>query len=514
MTFDTVIRNGLVVDGTGAVEPFSADVGITGDRIAAVSDLSAAEATREIDATGRCVCPGFIDVHVHSEISLLGGRDRFAGPMQGVTTQLLAPDGFGWAGLTKDRAREMWDYTAFIYPDVDLALAWPTPEDFLALFPGNTPSNVYPQVPHCAVRLAAMGWDPRPATDAELEHMCRITREWMEAGAGALCLGLDYQPSSNADIRELVQLCKITESYGGIYTAHIRYQILGVTGAWEETLELSRQSGIPVHVSHATISDEIAEVLDHAERDNIDLTFESYLYPAGMTHMTMMIPMDYQLGSPDTVLERLKDRDVREASLPILREKLGAANQIIGHTGSGRYTGLRLAEAAKQTGKSPEAFAYDLVIEEEGRQCYIFPWQFPEEEIERRITRTATDSRMMIASDGVYDIPHPHPRGFGCFARVPARFVREKKLLSLKEAIHRMSGFTAKRFRLGDRGEIAKGKAADLVIFDPDTIDGPATFEEPMLPPVGIDFVFVNGELVIENGEPTGKTPGQVLRRS
>ncbi len=514
MTFDTLIRNGLVVDGTGSAPPFPADVGIIAAQIAAVGDLSAAEAAREVDAAGRCVCPGFIDVHVHSEISLLGGRDRLAGPRQGVTTQLLAPDGFGWACLPKGRAREMWSYTRFAYGNAEMDLDWPAIEDYLALFPGNIPSNVYPQVPHCSVRLGAMGWDPRPATADELDEMCRLTRDWMEAGAGALCLGLDYQPSSNADLAELVTLCRIAESHGGIYAAHLRFQILGPKAAWEETLELSRRSGIPVHVSHATVSDEIADVVEQAEREGIDLTFESYLYPAGMTHMTMMLPMAYQLGSPDEVLERLRRPAVRDASFPHMAERLGAANQIIGYTGSGRHTGLTLSEAAEQAGKPPEAFAYDLILEEEGRQCYVFPWQIPAEEAEAQIRRTATHPLMMIASDGVYDVPHPHPRGFGCFARVPGQFVRERKLLSLEEAIYKMSGFPANRFGLGDRGQIAKGKAADLVIFDPDTIDAQSTFQDPIQPPIGIDFVVVNGEPVIEKGKPTGQLPGQVLRRS
>ena len=240
MQFDCIIRNGKIADGTGASEPFPADIGVVGDRIAALGDLGKAQAQSSIEAGGQIVCPGFIDVHIHAEIALLGGRDQLASVSQGVTTQLLAPDGFGWAPLDPERARQMWDYTKFAYGEADLQFDWPTAESYLSLFPGRIPANVYPQVPHCAVRLRAMGWEARTATDAELKSMEESTREWMEAGAGALCLGLDYQPSAHADMRELVALCKVAASYGGIYAAHIRNQTLGRKAAWEETMELSR----------------------------------------------------------------------------------------------------------------------------------------------------------------------------------------------------------------------------------------------------------------------------------
>lgn len=514
MRFDTLIRNSTVVDGAGIRDPFPADLGITGDRIAALGDLKDAQADRVINAADRIVSPGFIDVHVHSEIALLTGRDRFAGIQQGVTTQLTAPDGFGWTGLSPERTEQMWTYTRFATGEVDFDIGCPTLEDYLALFPGNTPCNVYPQVPHCAIRLSVCGWHPGPASDNQTAAMADLTRAWMDAGAGCLCLGLDYQPSANADMRELVALCKVVASCGGIYAAHIRYHTLGRTAAWEETIDLSRQANIPVHISHEKVDDESADLLDRIDREDIDLTFESYLYPAGMSHMTIMLPVEYQIGTPGEVIERLKDPDVREKTLPHLSGWLGECNQTVGYTCSGRYIGRTLSEIAAEAGKSPEAFAYDLILEEEGLSAFIFPWQVPPEEAENSIDRTAVHPRMLVASDGIYNIPHPHPRGFGCFARVPGRFVREKKLLSLKEAIYKMSGFPARRYGLKDRGEIARGKAADLVIFDPRTVDARATFEHPIQPPVGIDYVMVNGELAVENGTPTGKLPGRVLQRS
>ena len=512
MQFDYIIRHGTIVDGTGR-EPFRADVGITGDRIAAVGSLDDAQAAQQIEADGQIVSPGFIDVHVHSEMSLLGGRDQLASVYQGVTTHLAAPDGFGWAPLSPQHASEMWQYTQFAHADTRPPLNWRTAEAYLGMFEGHIPANIFPQVPHCAVRLNAMGWAARPATDEELNAMVKTTHEWLEVGAVCLCLGLDYQPSVNADMRELVALCKVAASYGAIYAAHIRYQTLGRRAAWEETIELAKQAEIPVHISHERVDDEIAPILERIDREGVDLTFESYLYPAGMTHVIMMLPMEFQAGSPDDVLQNLRRSEVRAEALPHLREKLGQkGKQIIGYTRSGRYIGLTLAEAAADTGKSHEAFAFDLLLEEDGLETLIFPWLTTPEENETILAQTAVHPRMMVASDGIYDIPHPHPRSYGCFAQVVRKFVRERKLLSLQEAIHKLSGFPAKRFGLKWRGQLAEGNAADIVIFDFDTIADRSTWAKPIQPAVGVNWALVNGVPVLDSGRPTGKLPGRVLR--
>jgi N-acyl-D-amino-acid deacylase len=430
-----------------------------------------------------------------------------------VTTQLTAPDGFGWAGLSPERTREMWEYTRFAVGETEVKPGWPTIDAYLSIFPGNSASNVYPQVPHCALRLAVMGWDPSPASDEQINAMVALAEAWMEAGAAGLCLGLDYQPSANADTRELVALCKAVASRGGIYAAHQRYHTLGRVAAWEETLELSRLAGIPVHVSHERIDDSILAIFERVDREDFDLTFEAYLYPAGMSHLTIMLPVEVQIGPPSEVIENLKKPEVREKSLPHLKEWLGSCNQIMGYTRSGRYTGRRLADLAAEAGAAPEAFAYDLVVEEEGVCTYIFPWQVPNQEADASVARTAVHPRLMIASDGVYNVPHPHPRGFGCFAQVLGQFVRERKLLSAAQAVHKMSGFPARRFGLADRGQIAEGMVADLVVFDPETVGAGATFEEPRKPPTGIDHVLVNGVPAVERGHPTGHMAGRVLKR-
>ena len=514
MQFDTIISGGNIVDGTGEREPFIADLGIQDDQIAAIGDLEKAETPRRISVEGQVVCPGFVDVHVHSEIALLGGRDQFAAVSQGVTTHLAAPDGFGWAPLPPEQAKELWHYTQFAYGDAELPLNWQTAEAYLDIFHGRIPANLYPQVPHCAVRLGVMGWDPRPATSDELLAMSRITHRWLAEGACSLCLGLDYQPSANADLDELVYLSGIAQAYDAIYAAHIRYRILGRKKAWEETIEIARGAGIPVHISHERVDDEVAEILERVEKEQIDLTFESYLYPAGMTHLAMMLPMEYQTGAPDDMLAHLENPEVREKSITHLRGELRDGSQIVGYNRSGRFIGMTLAEAAESEGKSNEEFAFDLICEEAAIETFVMPWATSPEENERILNQTASHPRMMIASDGVYNIPHPHPRSYGCFVQYLGKFVRERQLVSLKEAIYKMSGFPAERFRIFDRGKISRGLAADIVVFDPETVADKSTWFDPVQSPVGVNYVFVNGVSVVENGTVTGQLPGRVLRRS
>jgi N-acyl-D-amino-acid deacylase len=233
-----------------------------------------------------------------------------------------------------------------------------------------------------------------------------------------------------------------------------------------------------------------------------------------MTHLALYLPLDVQAGNLDDMLGRMSDPQVRQRCLGHLRGKLGqAGDQIVGYTGSGRYVGMTLAEAARSANKDGAEFVYDLILDEGGMEAFTVPWLIAGPEREQVLRRTATHTRVMIASDGVYGIPHPHPRGYGCFVHVLRRYVRELELLSLEQAIYRMSGLPAQRFGLTDRGQIATGKAADLVVFDPQTVADRSTWQEPRRAPVGVDWVLVNGELAIERGAPTGKLPGRVLRR-
>jgi N-acyl-D-amino-acid deacylase len=517
VAFDLLIRGGLVVDGSGARPATPADVGISGDRIAAIGALDGATAARTIDATGQVVSPGFIDVHAHSEIALLGGPHRYGALAQGVTTQLLGPDGFGWAQLPPARARELWEYTKFAYGGRDLTFDWPTPQDYLDLFAGNTPANVLPQVPHCAVRLAVVGWEPRRATAAEIAAMASLTRAWYEAGATCLNLGLDYQPSANADFRELAALCRVAREYDAIYAAHLRYTDYGREGAWREIIRLGEETGIPVHVSHESVDPLSAALLDEA-RDRCDLTFESYLYPAGCTHLALMLPIPEQGGGPGGLRERLRDPRERAAMAAQLDATLAAssaagARAVFVANQTGRYIGQSLDEAAAACGESRGDFAVRVLAEEDPYALMVFhrPGTIAEQEAIQRAT--IAHPQMLVASDGVYHGPSGHPRGYGCFARILRLAVREWGAVSLEGAIHKMSGLPAARFRLADRGLLREGYGADVVIFDPATVADEATWDAPFRAASGIAQVIVNGEVVIEGDNPTGVLPGRVLGR-
>lgn len=514
MEFDVLIRGALVVDGTGARPAFPADVGVKSGAIAAVGSLAGAQAGRVVEAAGRCLAPGFIDPHIHSEIALLGGEHRYGALLQGVTTHLLAPDGFGWAQLPPDLAREMWAYTSFSHGQANLALNWPTPESYLRIFPGRTPANLVPQAPHGAIRLAVVGWEGRPATDEEIVRMAALTREWMEAGAVGLCAGLDYQPGAFSDLRELVALNRVVQEFDGVYAAHLRYNILGREGAWREMMAIGQQSGVRVHVSHESVSDGTEALLTESQ-SICDLTFESYMYQAGCTHLALTLPMWAQEGGLAGLRGRLRDPAARERIRAEMEARMAGpayTRLIFAATQTGRYIGQSFHQAAATERLSLGELAL-RILDEEAPYALMVMHKTPVDPLEVMVSRTIQHPQMMVGSDGIYHGPHGHPRGYGCYARTLRLAVRELKAVSLEEAIHKMSGLPASRFGIADRGTVAEGKAADLVLFDPQRVAERSTWEEPWLPPVGIDQVYVNGQLVVEGGRPTAALPGQVVRR-
>ena len=511
--FDVLIRGGQVISGERDAKSVRTDVGIRGEQVVVVDNLEDASAERVIDARGKVVAPGFIDVHIHSEIALLQERHRYAGLRQGVTTQLAAPDGFGWAPLTGRARQELWDTIAFSTGLDDMGIDTSSIDGYLDSFTGRIPANLVPQVPHCAVRLEAVGWEVRPATRDELEHMKRRVADWMEAGAVSLCLGLDYQPSAFSTTDELVELSKVAAAHGGIYAAHMRYNSLGREGAWLETLEIARRADIPVHVSHEYVDD----LSDAVLRGGDDVSFESYLYPAGCSHLAMVLPIWAQQGGAPGLRERLKDWAFRFEMKNYLQryfELAHAAGErfVFVDTPSGRYVGFEFAEAARQEGLSPAEFALKVLDEEYPYATMIFDRSALRGDWAATIKRTLGHPAMMVASDGVYTSEQGHPRGYACFARVLEWCARDPKLLPLPEVIYKMSGFPAERFRIKNRGFLRPGMAADVVIFDPETVAARATWEQPCLEPEGISLVMVNGAVVIEDARPTGKLPGKVIR--
>jgi N-acyl-D-amino-acid deacylase len=344
-----------------------------------------------------------------------------------------------------------------------------------------------------------------------------VLRQWLDAGAVGINTGLDYPPAAHSTTRELVELAKVVAAHDGVYASHMRYQGLGRPDALREAAEIGRQASLPINVSHESIDDTTEPVHETARKD-VDFAFDWYVYPAGSSHLLVNMPPEDQVGGIDGVLARLGDPSTRARFAALAEDYLtGAyatgAREYFSDTPSGRHIGRSIAEIATERGRPLGATAVDLLEEEAPDALLVFRRGMSEEQFDRLARRTITHPGYTVASDGIYHGARPHPRGFGCYARFLREWVREKRVVTLEDAIRKMSGGPAERFRIRDRGRIAEGLAADLVILDPETVSDHATWEEPRLRPTGIDAVLVNGRVVVEGGNATGELPGRVVRR-
>lgn len=512
--FDIALIGGTVIDGSLAAVPKRIDVGIVGDRIAAIGDLGEATATDTIAADGLVVAPGFIDPHTHIEPALLDeGLASLAPTQQGVTTCLTAADGFGWAPLPRARARELWAATAGIYGPWPDGLETGSCATYLAAFEGRISVNLLPQVPHAAVRFAIQGWDTGTTTGPGLDRMRDLVDDWLDVGATGIAFGLDYEPGARATERELVELCRSLGPAGGTIAAHVRSQDAGRRAAWEELVRLGERTGCPVVVAHETLDDEGLELLEWGRRV-VDISVETYLYPASSTHLAMFVPAADRVGGPETIAIRLRDATFNRRVAASLAKTIGAE----------LAAGERIVFAASA---DPARVGQDLFGADSGRATSIGEiaaavlrddpdalFVFHHRETDRsRATLAATIAHpaTIVASDGIFRPGRMHPRGYGTFPRILRAAVRDWHALDLPTAIHAMTGRTAARYRVPDRGSIAVGSIADVVIFDPATVTDRASWAQPDLPPIGIEHVFVAGQAVLRDGQPTAVRPGRLL---
>jgi N-acyl-D-amino-acid deacylase len=480
------------------------------------------EATRTIDVQNKVLCPGFIDVHVHSEVAILTGEASECRIRQGVTTDLLAPDGFAYSPLSPQRLEETRQYLAVFNGEPDLDLGWKSYTDYLDLFDGRVALNVVPQVGLNAVRAEAVGWDSRPATAAELDHMKALTREVMEAGATGLQTGLEYFPSAHATTEELVELCKVVVEYGGVYSSHIRGYGTRFEASANEVFHLAEKTGIPVHFSHLPGLPEFYAPLEAASERGIEVTFDAYPYMAGCSHIAYILPLWAQSGTPEQVIDRLTDRKARQRIRTEIHEFFEIRSTRLENA---VLASVRCAEHYDLLGKSLGAICdedsrditdliCDLLVENRLQALAVYHWNDPPDEQTTKLKTAFTHPFHMVGSDAIYRTGLPHPRGRGTFPRVLGHLVREQGWLPLEDAIRRMTSFPAQRYGLDDRGVIQPGAAADVVVFDPDTVKDHATYEQGTLMSEGIDYVAVNGVLVLDDGAMCDTTPGRVLRRA
>ncbi|MFD1541903.1 N-acyl-D-amino-acid deacylase family protein [Nonomuraea guangzhouensis] len=527
MAFDVIISGGRVLDGTGA-PPYRADVAVTGDRVVAVGRLDGAEAASVIDANGRFVAPGFIDCHAHGDAAIFDPAVQLAALRQGVTTFVLGQDGVSFApGSAATVAYAARYFAAVNGPLSARSRAGGAPSD--GPFTGGAPSdgaltvaellqgydrtvalNAAYLLPHGTIRYDVMGpSSDTPARD-ELARMLAHVERGLSDGAVGLSSGLEYLPGRYASAEELAALC--APLAGLPYVTHMRAYGARAGVGMSEVVEIAQRSGTAVHVSHLHgPADVLLPLVEEALAVGVDLTYDSYPYLRGNTILAMVVlPPEVPAAEPERAMEMLSSGEL-DAWWPGLAQTWPRLT--ISHAPGLEWAeGLGMVEAAERAGLAPHEFCRHLLIETrlEAGCVTARPDEGPEgEESVRRILRHPAQTG---GSDGIYVGGHPHPRGFGAFARFLGRHVRELGDWTWEQAMVHLSSHPARRFGLTDRGLLRRGFAADLVVIDPATVTDLATYEAPRTPATGVSDVLVSGVPVLANGTLTGKTPGRALR--
>ena len=516
--FGLIIRGGAVVDGSGA-EPRRADVAVAGDRVVALGELTGESADREIDATDRLVFPGFIDAHSHADVLLTTPLVQQAYLRQGVTTVIVGQDGVSFAPT---------DAGSIGYPSrYFAAINGPSPDGFasgvdikglLDRLDGAGALNAGCLVPAGTLRARYVGPANERATPAQLGAMGAALERAMAEGALGLSTGLDYVPGAFADVAELAALCVPVARAGGVYVSHVRgYAADTIRDALDEAAQISQLSGAAAHISHLHgPADSVELALDSCRTERgVTLTFDSYPYLRGATLLAMLaLPAQLQAGGIDATLERLGQPAVREQLrrewLPANERLASVTLSFLGAPSLRWAEGLPLYEAARRSGNDLADFICDSLI-----SCDLAIGGV----VDNGADRTEADLRellrhpeQMASSDAIFLGSRPHPRGWGAFARLLARHVRELGDWSWGEAALHLSGNAARRFGLDGRGSISSGSVADLVVLDPRTVRDNATYDEPTTLATGVSQVVVGGQLVLDRGELTGSRVGRALR--
>ena len=525
-----LIRNGTVVDGTGAPR-YQADLLIDGDAIAAIGPNLSGQGRQIIDATGLVVCPGFIDTHSHSDLKVL--EDPLLAPKirQGITTEILGQDGVSMAPLPLEFIEDWRKNLAGLDGTSD-AIDWKfqNTEGYLKAMErrGLVIHESY-LVPHGNVRMEAMGLEDRAPTPAETEAMKRIVRREMEAGALGLSSGLIYIPCAYGDTTEVIEMCRVVAELGGVFVVHQRSEANAILPSMDEILRIGRESGVRLHFSHFKICgrknwnklDAVLAKLDAARAEGLTVTFDQYPYTAGSTMLGAILPSWAHAGGTNKLLERLKDAPTRQKIIAdILEEDCDWDNFVefagldgisitsVKTAANADVVGLTLVELGKKRGKDPLEATLNLLLQEENAVGMIDIYG-SEDHVKAFIRRP----EMNLCTDGLLG-GRPHPRVYGSFPKL-LKYVREENLLTLEEAVRKMTGQPAAVFGFGSRGTLEVGKKADVVLFNPATVGDRGTFAHPDQFPDGIERVIVRGKVVWDGSNlDSAGFPGQVLRRA
>jgi N-acyl-D-amino-acid deacylase len=521
--FDLVIKNGTIYDGS-TNQAYKADIGIIKDKIVEVGDLKTYKSRDEIDASGLCIMPGFIDTHVHSDMALLYDRQHANGLYQGITTEILGQDGLSYAPLSPDNLKMYSKYLRGLNGWFeDVSLDFKDVNEFLNKFDKKISINVAYQIPHGAIRLEALGFNDVPLKGYALDKAKDLMRKGFEQGAVGFSTGLSYFPHSYSDTDELVELCKVCVEYDAPFVIHYRTVFRDTPfDPVEEAIEVARRSGVRLHFPHFRTDEntcgkapELMAPIEKAMEEGIEITLELYPYYTGSGDVSCFLPPWVVEGGYEATLERLRNPLLRKRIIDGMKVNTFATAGTFTHLKKNEtYVGMDFEDVAKERNQSVEDMICDLLIEENfevGMRGNPTMNMEKREQMDKDFVWLLSRPYYMVGTDGIPLGFKPHPRAFGAFPR----FLKLAKQhgMSYEDFANRTSFLPAKVFKLKNRGKIAEDYFADLVVFDPENIRDNATYKNPRRAPDGIEYVIVNGKIAVYKEKVTGMFSGQAIRR-
>ncbi|HBY3356752.1 TPA: amidohydrolase family protein [Clostridioides difficile] len=524
----TLIKHGLIVDGN-KTPAYEGDILIENEKILKISQDLNEEADKVIDAKGRVICPGFIDTHSHSDLVILVNPYNEVKIRQGITTEVLGQDGISMAPLPQEHISSWRKNLAGLDGESDeIDWKYETTENYLKMMDYNGVGlNETYLVPHGNVRMEAMGLEDRPATKEEIQKMCEITERELKAGAIGLSTGLIYIPCAYSLTEEIIEMCKVVAKYDGVFVVHQRSEADTILTSMEEIIEIGKQSGVKVHFSHFKVCGkanwkyipQVIELLEKAEKEGIRVSFDQYPYAAGSTMLGVVLPPWAHSGGTDKLIERLSDENERAKMKKDIANGIEGWDNFIEFAGIDQIfvtsvkteknkdtIGKSLLEIGKMRGKDPLDATFDLLKEEENAVGMVDFYG-----LEEHIIGFMKRDEQNVCTDGLL-AGKPHPRAYGSFPKILGRYVRELNVLTIEEAVYKMTKKAATSFSIKNRGELKEGYFADIVIFDKDTVSGCDDFINSMQYPTGIDYVIINGNCVVEEGKYNKIKAGKVLK--
>ncbi|HBF4442642.1 TPA: D-aminoacylase [Clostridioides difficile] len=524
----TLIKHGLIVDGN-KTPAYEGDILIENEKILKISQDLNEEADKVIDAKGRVICPGFIDTHSHSDLVILVNPYNEVKIRQGITTEVLGQDGISMAPLPQEHISSWRKNLAGLDGESDeIDWKYETTENYLKMMDYNGVGlNETYLVPHGNVRMEAMGLEDRPATKEEIQKMCEITERELKAGAIGLSTGLIYIPCAYSLTEEIIEMCKVVSKYDGVFVVHQRSEADTILTSMEEIIEIGKQSGVKVHFSHFKVCGkanwkyipQVIELLEKAEKEGIRVSFDQYPYAAGSTMLGVVLPPWAHSGGTDKLIERLSDENERAKMKKDIANGIEGWDNFIEFAGIDQIfvtsvkteknkdvIGKSLLEIGKMRGKDPLDATFDLLKEEENAVGMVDFYG-----LEEHIIGFMKRDEQNVCTDGLL-AGKPHPRAYGSFPKILGRYVRDLNVLTIEEAVYKMTKKAATSFSIKDRGELKEGYFADIVIFDKDTVSGCDDFINSMQYPTGIDYVIINGNCVVEEGKYNKIKAGKVLK--